>query len=101
MPTSPALWAGVVAAVRHRIIDAQLHAEADNFRFRQMLQRCANREVRARRTQSRGLLERRGEVWPTVGIPAEIHRVYADEHVVALEHLGPRERIAEEDRVPR
>ena len=47
------------------------------------------------------LLERRDVLGPAVGIARVVERVHADEDVAAREHLGPRQRERQEDRVAR
>src|SRR5690606_35235259 len=80
-PTRAAIRPGVVAAVRHRVVDAELRAELDDLRLRQLDQRRVDLEPTAARGDLGERLERTDELGATIGITAGVEHVDADEQI--------------------
>src|SRR4051812_44668967 len=93
------IW--IITTVCHRIVDAEFKALADDLRLGHPDQRRVDRERCALRPQPRHLLERFDKFRPAIRVSAVVQRIDPDKHIVAVQHLGPRECVAEEDRVPR
>ena len=89
-PAGAALRVGVVATVRHGIVDAKLEAAPDDLGFGQMNERIVHGEGRSLGAEPRGLLKTFDELRTAVGVAAVIQSVHADENIVARSRLPPK-----------